>query len=77
MPTPLLSAKAYIKLTSWRGEAFYGCPAPRYTSSPRVGGEDDLHSSVQMAGNAPHFTPRLLKCLAADFEQTLEAAFHG
>lgn len=36
VPTPLLAVKAYIKLTSWRGEAFYGCPALCYTSSPHV-----------------------------------------
>lgn len=40
-------------------------------------GEDDLHSSIQMAGNAPNFTGVCSSVLPQILSRLLEAAFHG
>lgn len=54
----ILAVKAYIKLTSWRGVEnpvlWLPCSMLHFICS--CSGEDDLHSSIQIAGNASNFT---------------------
>lgn len=71
----------YMELTSWskgsREEAFFlwlPCSVLHFIFSCL--GEDDLLSSVQIAGNAPDFTHLCSVCVAADVKQAQAAAFH-